>query len=143
MPKFSISSMKKLGTVHTDLELVMMEVIKQYDITVLCGLRGEEEQNNAYKNGLSKLKYPESRHNRSTILNTNVVSDAVDVAPYPIDWADLDRFYFLAGLVFGVAGKLKEDGKITHNIRWGGDWDQDMNFTDNTFNDLVHFELVT
>ncbi len=26
-------------------------------------------------------------------------------------------------------------------LRWGGDWDRDAEFDDQTFNDLPHFEL--
>jgi peptidoglycan L-alanyl-D-glutamate endopeptidase CwlK len=36
---------------------------------------------------------------------------------------------------------LFEIGAIKHRIRWGGDWDMDNDLSDNTFNDLVHFEL--
>ena len=40
-----------------------------------------------------------------------------------------------AGYVQGVAEQLGI------KIRWGGDWDSDFDFKDQTFNDLVHFEL--
>jgi len=30
-------------------------------------------------------------------------SDAVDVAPYPIDWNDKERFYYFAGERWGHA----------------------------------------
>ena len=28
------------------------------------------------------------------------------------------------------------------DLRWGGDWDRDTEVRDNTFDDLVHFEIV-
>lgn len=31
---------------------------------------------------------------------------------------------------------------LTGRIRWGGDWDRDHDVKDQTFNDLVHFEVV-
>jgi peptidoglycan L-alanyl-D-glutamate endopeptidase CwlK len=37
---------------------------------------------------------------------------------------------------------LKNDGKMTHDVRYGGDWDGDKDINDQTFNDTVHFELV-
>ncbi len=42
----------------------------------------------------------------------------------------------------GIAQKLKDEGKMTHAIRYGGDWDRDFDITDNKFQDLVHFELI-
>ena len=95
---------------------------------VLEGHRGEEKQNAAYDKGNSKVRYPNGKHNQSP-------SVAVDVAPYPIDWADRDRFHYFGGYVLGVA---KQMGL---NIRWGGDWNQDTQTKDNKFDDLVHFEI--
>jgi peptidoglycan L-alanyl-D-glutamate endopeptidase CwlK len=37
---------------------------------------------------------------------------------------------------------LLVEGKISHAIRWGGDWDSDDIFDDQNFDDLPHFELV-
>jgi peptidoglycan L-alanyl-D-glutamate endopeptidase CwlK len=54
----------------------------------------------------------------------------------PLDWKDMKRFYYLAGIVKAVALARKV------KIRWGGDWDGDHDFKDQTFNDLVHFELA-
>jgi peptidoglycan L-alanyl-D-glutamate endopeptidase CwlK len=59
------------------------------------------------------------------------------VAPYPIDWNDTKRFYHFAGFVLGVA----KSSKIAIPIRWGGDWDSDNDLNDQTFMDLVHWEL--
>jgi hypothetical protein len=61
---------------------------------------------------------------------------AVDVAPYPIDWEDTKRFYHFAGFVQATAKQLNIP------IIWGGDWNNNNNFKDQTFNDLVHFELI-
>jgi len=61
---------------------------------------------------------------------------AVDVAPYPIDWNDRERFCYFAGYVKGIAKSLGTE------LRWGGDWDRDTQVKDNNFDDLPHFELV-
>lgn len=128
MPSFSKKSQDILATCHPDLQKVFNEVIKHFDCTVMCGHRSEEEQNEAYRTGRSKLQYPQSKHNGSP-------SRAIDVAPYPIDWNDTDRFYFFAGLVKGIAAGMGID------IRFGGDWDSDTDLHDQTFMDLPHYEL--
>lgn len=102
------------------------------DFTILCGHRSVEEQQAAFNadpptttlDGITKL----SHHNHSP-------SRAVDVAPWPIDWADIGRFRFLGGLILGVAGSRGL------RIRWGGDWDGDGSFRDQHFDDPGHFEL--
>lgn len=128
MPKFGKTSKKRLNTCEKDLQLLFSEVVKGFDCTIVCGHRGEEDQNEAYKRGNSKVKYPHGRHNANP-------SRAVDVAPYPIDWTDRDRFNYFAGYVKGVASQMGL------NIVWGGDWDNDTDLKDNGFDDLVHFEL--
>jgi peptidoglycan L-alanyl-D-glutamate endopeptidase CwlK len=42
----------------------------------------------------------------------------------------------------GLAVKLKQQGLITHDMRFGGDWNRDYDVKDNDFNDLFHYELV-
>lgn len=78
MPSFSRKSLSKLNTCDERLQRIFMEVIKKEDCTILCGTRSKEDQNMMYKTHRSKLKYPQSKHNR-------LPSKAVDVAPYPID----------------------------------------------------------
>jgi peptidoglycan L-alanyl-D-glutamate endopeptidase CwlK len=128
MPHFSERSMKKLETCDPSLQTLFNEVIKNFDCTVLCGHRGEEEQNEAYHSRRSKKPWPQSKHNK-------LPSDAVDVAPYPINWNDEERFYYFAGYVQGVASQMGI------KIRFGGDWDSDTEVDDQDFNDLPHFEL--
>ena len=66
--------------------------ISYIDCSVLCGHRGEEDQNKAYDSGNSKVKWPNGRHNKKPSI-------AVDVAPYPIDWKDRERMTYFAGMV--------------------------------------------
>ena len=42
----------------------------------------------------------------------------------------------------GIAQMLKSEGKMTQSVRYGGDWDNDKDITNNNFQDLVHFELI-
>lgn len=132
MPKFSRRSKEILFTCVEDLQVVMNDVVLITDITILSGIRGEEEQNDLHRRGLSKLPFPNSRHNAIP----PALSDAVDIAPYPINWRDTEKFYYVAGIVMGVAGMLGI------SLRWGGDWDMDDDLHDQTFMDLGHFEIV-
>lgn len=128
MPSFSASSQKALETTHPLLQEILQEAIKHIDFSVLEGWRSAERQDALWEMGLSKKKAGESRHN-------SWPSEAVDIAPYPIDWEDTERFVFLAGVVWLVA---KQHGV---EIRWGGDWDSDKMMKDENFRDYGHFEL--
>lgn len=135
MPKFSPDSFSKLSTCHIDLQVLFFEVIRTFDCKVLEGYRNQEDQEKAFEAGNTHLHYPNGKHNHQPSL-------AVDVSPYPVDWNNPKRFYWFAGYVMGVAIRLKEEGKMSHSIRYGGDWDNDKDITDNHFQDLVHFELI-
>jgi peptidoglycan L-alanyl-D-glutamate endopeptidase CwlK len=140
MPKFSERSLKNLQTCHIDLQVLFHEVIKYFDCIVTDGHRNKEDQDKAYASGNSKVKWPNGKHNKEPSL-------AADVYPYEpkiiVDWKDNQRFHYFAGYVMGIAQKLKEDGKITHAIRWGGDWDKDTQIKDESFRDTGHFEIIT
>jgi peptidoglycan L-alanyl-D-glutamate endopeptidase CwlK len=125
MPHFSPRSRERLKTCHPDLQRLFESVIEDRDCSVLEGHRDPERQEMLFRTGKSKVK--KGKHN-------NVPSDAVDVAPYPIDWNDTVRF-----VEFGqfVVARAKE---LDIPIRWGGDWDGDGDRSDQSFDDLVHFE---
>ncbi len=136
MAKFGNKSKLQLATCSNPLQIILLEAIKVMDFSVLCGHRDEQTQNEAFKNGNSKVQWPQSKHNRYP-------SRAVDIVPWPIpdNWGknnpkELAKFYYLAGIINAIA--FKNDIKI----RWGGDWNGDNNFKDQTFDDLVHFELI-
>ena len=138
MPRFGASSAAELATANTRLGHLFEIVVKNYDCTVLQGKRSEEEQQLNVDKGVSKTL--NSKH----VYPLEAPSRAVDVAPYPLRWPDkhsqtyvkdLARFYHFGGYVKAMAEHLSIP------IRWGGDWDGDNVFTDQTFDDLVHFEL--
>lgn len=128
MFKFSDKSKAKLSTAHPKLQQLFYEVIKYVDCTVLEGHRDQATQDEYFRTGKSRVKFPHGKHN-------SLPSNAVDVVPYPIDWNDISRFYHFAGFVRGVAASLGI------NIRCGADWDGDFSFADQDFHDLPHFEL--
>tara|TARA_R110002012_G_scaffold122078_1_gene271927 strand:+ start:15866 stop:16261 length:396 start_codon:yes stop_codon:yes gene_type:complete len=128
MPRFGKKSKERLSTCDDRLQKVFNEVIKYVDCSILEGHRSEKRQNKLYKEGKTKVMYPKGRHNASPSL-------AVDVAPYPIDWDDRERFTLFAGFVIGVASGMD----IT--LRWGGDWNMNFEVNDNKFDDFPHFEV--
>lgn len=121
MAAFSARSKRHLESCHQDLQDLFNEVIKRRDCTILEGQRDEETQNRYWDEGKSQLQYPHSFHNRNPSL-------AVDAAPYPIDWKDINRFHEFAGYVKRVAEEMGID------IEWGGDWPN--------FKDLPHWQLA-
>jgi len=129
MPEFGKKSKSRLATCDWKLQQLFNEVIKHYDCTIICGLRGEAEQEGAFRLKKSTKRYPDSKHNVFP-------SVAVDAAPWPLDWDDIERFRHFAGFVEGVALGMGI------KIRSGGDWDSDRDFEDQKLIDLPHFELV-
>ena len=130
MPAFSVKSLEKLNSCHIDLQRLFLEVVKTYDCSVICGYRDKKTQNQAFKDGTSKLKYPESKHNKKPSI-------AVDVIPYPVSWKNYRRFYHFAGYVTATAERL------SIKIRSGVDWDSDFDLDDQLFIDAPHYELIT
>ena len=128
MPKFGKRSRERLATCDERLQKVFNEVIKFVDCSVLEGHRSQERQDQLYIEGKTKVKFPDGRHNSKP-------SNAVDVTPYPVDWADRERQTLFAGFVLGVA---RSKGI---KLRWGGDWDMDFQVMDNRFDDFPHFEV--
>ena len=129
MYEFSPKSTLKLRMCHPDLQELFRKVVERIDCTILQGHRTQAEQDMYFATGKSKVKWPDSKHN-------SFPSRAVDVAPYPIDWEDRERFTYFAGVVMGIA----HENNI--KVRWGGDWNMDNNLSNNRFDDLVHFELI-
>ena len=129
MPSFSKISRDRLATCHPNLQRLFNHVVLDYDCSIICGHRDKKDQNAAFADNRSKLQWPDGNHN-------SVPSNAVDVAPYPVDWSNLKRFYLFAGYVIATAREMDI------RLRWGGDWDGDFDLDDQGFNDLVHFELL-
>lgn len=126
MPKFGRASSQRLATCHPDIRKVCEQLIKTYDFSVTCGHRGKADQEAAYKNGNSKVRWPNSAHNA-------LPSNAVDLVPYPVDWNDIGRFKELAAGFLAIANFMRELGIIKHEFVWGGNW--------RTLKDYPHFEL--
>lgn len=161
MGSFSQASLDELLTAALELQMLFEDIVPVFDCKVLQGKRTEEEQQRNIDRGVSKTM--NSKH----VYPLDAPSRAVDVAPYPLKWPnlkgayneiqellaqgaeksrvlaaikeyskDLGRFYYFGGYVLGRAD---ERGL---RLRWGGDWDGDRDVSDQSFDDLVHFELT-
>lgn len=146
MYKFGERSKAQLATCHADIQAILNEVIKFYDFSVLEGIRTTERQQQLYAEGKTTL---DGIHKLSKHQHPSGISHAVDIMPYKKgtnafsgNEKDDRRFYMLMGMVKAVAKILLAEGKITHEVRFGLDWDSDDTFRDQKFDDLPHFELV-
>jgi peptidoglycan L-alanyl-D-glutamate endopeptidase CwlK len=137
---FSETSKARLNTCHQDLITLFNAVVLDDDCSIICGHRGEKEQQEAFAAGLSRIQWPNGKHN-------SLPSMAVDVMPYlpvvGIDWKDSKAIYMFVGKVIAKARQLRRTGEMKHDLRVGADWNGDGRTSDQQFHDAVHFELVT
>lgn len=132
--KFGRASTGRMAMLSYDLQWVLREALalEIIDFSVACTYRNEEDQNRAYREGKSRVRWPNGKHNRNP-------SEAVDAVPYingKMSWNKL-HCCVLAGVILAVAKKLGV------RVRWGGNWDMDSEpITDQDFQDLTHFEEV-
>ncbi len=125
MAKYSKVSQSRLMTCNPILQDIFNELIQEYDHSILCGERGKEDQDNAFNTGKSKAKWGQSKHN--VIPGVRTLSDAVDAAPYPIDWNDHTRFSEMNDKVQAIAKRKNV------KINWGGNF--------KSLRDLPHWEI--
>lgn len=118
MPSFGRKSKEKRRGLHPSLQDILDQAILEMDFTIIQGQRSVEEQQRNVNNGASQTM---------NSLHLRRPSEAVDLAPWPIDWDDISRFHQLAGLMLDKAGSLGV------KLVWGGSW--------TTFKDFGHFEL--
>ena len=124
---FSVKSWNKLNMqeVHPDIRRLMVEAIKDspLDFTIIETVREMRRQKELLKLGTTKTL--KSRHIPE--CNKSKLCEAVDVAPYPIDWQDKERFRALAAHI------LKKANQLNIPIEWGGNW--------KSLVDMPHYQL--
>jgi len=126
MPRLSMTSKQRLDTCHPLIQKVIYEAIKEspVDFLVVCGYRNQEDQDKAFAQGYSKVKFPNGKHNHNPSL-------AVDLAPVvdgKVLWDDSKLFERIADHVLAKAVDLDV------NLTWGGNWT-------GGFVDQPHFQL--
>lgn len=124
--KLGKSSLAKLETIKPELKQVCLKAFENmpFDITVLEGIRSVERQKELVAQKASK-----------TMKSKHLTGDAVDLAPYPINWKDIKRFNQMAEVVLSAAKELKV------NVVWGGNWSTNPHDPKGTFVDCPHFQL--
>jgi peptidoglycan L-alanyl-D-glutamate endopeptidase CwlK len=155
--KFGNKSQKVFETLHSDLQMVLTWAIKytRVDFGLNEGYRSPEKQFEYFKKGREK-KDGKWVKVGSTITNIDGYekkgkhnykpSLAVDIYIYVPGRPDLaydtTHLSYVAGLIIMCSEFLFEQGKITHKVIWGANWDGDqVLIKDQSFNDYPHFQL--
>lgn len=136
---FGSRSKANLAQCHPALVQVATRALElsTQDFTVICGYRGKEDQEAAYRAGNTKVRYPNSAHNQTK--NGKPRSCAIDVIPYPFtDWNDPKM---IEGWKRIYAAFEQASRELAIPIRWGGDFNRDGDKTTSDAWDKPHFEL--
>ena len=125
MPELNQRSRDKLSTCHPDLWVLAEEAAKHMDFIIVCGYRDKKDQSKAYAGGYSNALWPDSKHNHMTKklvddkLEMAPESLAIDVAPLPLNWKDIERFCILIGVFKACASILNIQIRFGRDIRKG------------------------
>lgn len=147
---FGTSSTRQLETIHPDLRRVLERAIQLIDFSITEGRRTIDTQIVYLRRGVTRTI--DSRHiprDDDGVYEPNGLSEAADLTPYQPGvnpWplaADtpeqrakkVNRFYFMQGVLYAIAADENVD------VRLGVDWDSDLDFFDQSFDDLGHIEL--
>lgn len=100
--KWGKKSSDLLATCDKKLQLLANEMLKasDFDMTITCGYRGKEEQEQYFAEGKSKAHFGQSKHNVFP-------SKAIDMMPCsPISWDTKDyRWWKMIALAYEIARK--------------------------------------
>lgn len=150
--QFGRTSTRQLETIEPDLRRVLERAIQVVDFSVIEGRRSIETQIGYLRKGVTKTI--DSRHiprDDDGAYRPDGLSQAADLTPYqkgvnpwPLTTDSPEvrekkkhRFYFLQGILYATARAVGVD------VRLGVDWDTDLDFFDQSFDDLGHIELRT
>ncbi len=120
---------ERLQTVHPQLARLVRAVAETWDVVILETLRTPERQAELVAHGKSKTL--QSKH----LVQPDGYAHAVDLAPLPVDWNSLPRWYYFGGYCLALAKNMGIPAV------WGGDWNGNTQVTDQQLNDCDHFEL--
>lgn len=136
MPSFSPQSNAHLDTCSDDIQRLFRTVVKDYDCSIWEGHRGKALQNQYLQEGKSRVAWPDGKHN-------DMPSNAVHVVPYPFPGWDKEKEIEVIRACYHFAGYVRRVAEeMGIKIRWGGNWDRDTVMNDQTWMDLIHYELV-
>lgn len=137
--RFGPASMAVRATLDPRLIVLVDDVIAfvpaKFDFSLVCGFRDRAAQSRAFAEKKSTKRWPDSKHNVS-LPDGTPCSLAVDVSPYPADYADSLRIARLIGIFDARAIS------IGIPIRCGVDFSGDGRSRDERFIDAWHIELA-
>lgn len=130
--KFSERSLSRLATVHPLLQMIAYEGLRQMDLTIVSGRRTIAEQQRLVSLGRSK-----TTHSYHVAKRLGGPAFAVDLAPWVEGGEAKERryFYYMGGVLETLAYLLGVP------VIWGGDWNSNMVFSDQSFDDLYHLQI--
>lgn len=124
--KFGETSLKRMQGVHPLLRQCAERALSYgiLDLTVVPygGLRTLDDQRQLVAKGASQTLNSLHRVQPETGFG-----HAIDLAPYPLDWNNIERFMLAGTLMFRAAMELGVP------LEWGGHW--------KNFKDYPHFQL--
>lgn len=141
--KFGKKSQERLATCDKVLAQVLERAILRspVDFGTTEGHRSFEKQLEHFKSGRSRID-PRDHEQAKAAKHLRSPSHAVDIYIHvpgePGLAYDREHLACVAGVILATAADMGVE------MRWGGNWDRDGEIlTDQDFDDMPHFELVT
>jgi len=137
MFSYGTTSSRRRDECHPYIVLVLNRMILERNISVLCGIRDKDEQQEAFDNKKSQVLWPDSDHNIDPDNPKNEEypdkSIAVDIGVYHpelegyIAWKNKDEFWETWKVFERIVAELKSEGAIPYDQEFisGCDWDGD------------------
>lgn len=122
--QFSQRSLDRMSGVHPDLQLVFQAALDDspidFGIPGHGGLRTEGEQNELFVKGKSKCDGFNEKSNHQS-------GNALDFYAYVNGYASWDKAHLsmVAAVILSTASRLKIEGLINIELKWGGEFDSD------------------
>jgi len=143
---FGKSSRDQLRSCHKDLIEIANLAISRSDVDfgISEGHRSLARQKRLFDMGKSRIDgiKRKGKHNYKPSLAFDFFVYHPDPATRRKLIYDKVHLSFIAGILFSCAEELYNKGRITHKLRWGGNWDMDgVLLLDQSFDDLPHVEL--
>lgn len=96
---------------------------KYKSLHISCGFRSKADQDKAFRDGKSQLKWPDSKHNNQ-LVNGKPLSLALDLFQLVNGKAEFNKAFM---------NTLNKESAASYELRWGGEF--------KSLGDYCHFEL--
>ena len=110
---FGRKSKEVRATLSPRLVLLVNKLADLFDISLISGHRGKEEQTEYFNKGTG-IEWPDSKHNV-------MPSKAVDLAPYPLNWSnitqkDIEQWNMILGAALAIAKEAEFEIRLGKNF---------------------------